>query len=112
MTNVDLIMYVCGSALGGVIGKSLIDKVINKHKDKLEIQIKEQVFYKTLITDITEQRNLEKVEIQELKDKIIELSEMISNIKKDNDGIIKKYESVIKEKNKQISKLFKEIKNI
>jgi predicted RNase H-like nuclease (RuvC/YqgF family) len=124
MTNVDYILSLCGTALGGALGKSLFDWVINKNKNKLEKQLKEQVFYKSLIEDMTTQHEVEKSKIEELESKIDELTKEIHKlvkVNKEKDIIIDQYrdnvkkwennctrlESIIKEKDKVISSLSK-----
>ncbi len=108
------------------VGGALIGKWLNKKKDSLEIKLKEQVFYKTLIEDIQNQRSVEQCEIAKLKEEIEHLSQKINELiesNKEKDYIIASYknnvlrwedncirlEKIIKEKDKQISKLFEEI---
>ena len=122
MELAEQIISFSGTAIGG----ALIGKWLNKKKDSLEIKLKEQVFYKTLIADIQEQRSLEQIEISELKAEIEKLSQKINDLiesNKEKDDIILSYknnvlrwedncirlEKVIKQKDKQISKLFQEI---
>ena len=111
---------------GTAIGSALIGKWLNKKKDTLEIKLKEQVFYKNLISDIQQQRSLEQEEITKLKEEIEKLSEKINELidsNKEKDDVILSYknnvlrwedncirlEEIIKQKDKQISKLFEEI---
>ncbi len=122
MELAEQIISFSGTAIGG----ALIGKWLNKKKDTLEIKLKEQVFYKTLIEDIQKQRSLEQIEISELKAEIEKLSQKINDLiesNKEKDDIILSYknnvlrwedncirlEKIIKEKDKQISKLFEEI---
>jgi len=122
MTTYDYILTLCGTALGGAVGKSLFDLVINKNKNKLEKQLKEQVFYKSLIEDMTNQHEIEKSKIDELESKIEKLTSEVHKLissNKEKDRIIEQYrdnvkkwennctrlEGVIKEKDKVISSL-------
>ena len=122
MELAEQIISFSGTAIGG----ALIGKWLNKKKDTLEIKLKEQVFYKTLIADIQQQRSLEQVEISELKAEIEKLSQKINDLidsNKEKDDVILSYknnvlrwedncirlEEIIKQKDKQISKLFEEI---
>ncbi len=122
MELAEQIISFSGTAIGG----ALIGKWLNKKKDSLEIKLKEQVFYKTLIEDIQKQRSLEQIEISELKAEIENLSQKINDLiesNKEKDDIILSYknnvlrwedncirlEKIIKQKDKQISKLFEEI---
>ena len=122
MELAEQIISFSGTAIGG----ALIGKWLNKKKDTLEIKLKEQVFYKTLIDDIQKQRSLEQIEISELKEEIEKLSQKINDLiesNKEKDDIILTYknnvlrwedncirlEKIIKQKDKQISKLFEEI---
>ena len=122
MELAEQIISFSGTAIGG----ALIGKWLNKKKDSLEIKLKEQVFYKTLIEDIQKQRSLEQIEISELKAEIEKLSQKINELiesNKEKDDIILSYknnvlrwedncirlEKIIKQKDKQISKLFEEI---
>ncbi len=122
MELAEQIISFSGTAIGG----ALIGKWLNKKKDSLEIKLKEQVFYKTLIEDIQKQRSLEQIEISELKAEIEKLSQKINDLiesNKEKDDIILSYknnvlrwedncirlEKIIKQKDKQISKLFEEI---
>lgn len=122
MEIAEQIIAFSGTAVGG----ALIGKWLNKKKDSLEIKLKEQVFYKTLIEDIQQQRSLEQIEISELKEEIENLSQKINELlelNKEKDYIIASYknnvlrwedncirlEKIIKQKDKQISKLFQEI---
>lgn len=119
---------------GTGIGSVLVGNWINKKRDKIEITLKEQIFYKNLIQDIQETRDKERVlhenqikklakEIKELKDSIIDLIE----VKKEQEKTIKqlrierkrweesasndrsKYTYIIQEKDKQICKLFDKV---
>lgn len=122
MTNYDYILTLCGTALGGAVGKSLFDSIINKNKNKLEKQLKEQVFYKSLIEDMTKQSELEQNKIDELENKIDTLVKEVHKLNKSNqekDIIIEQYrenvkrwennctrlELVVKERDKVISTL-------
>ena len=122
MELAEQIISFSGTAIGG----ALIGKWLNKKKDSLEIKLKEQVFYKTLIEDIQKQRSLEQIEISELKAEIEKLSQKLNELiesNKEKDDIILSYknnvlrwedncirlEKIIKQKDKQISKLFEEI---
>ncbi len=122
MELAEQIISFSGTAIGG----ALIGKWLNKKKDSLEIKLKEQVFYKNLIEDIQNQRSVEQCEIAKLKEEIEHLSQKINeliNSNKEKDYIIASYknnvlrwedncirlEKIIKEKDKQISKLFEEI---
>lgn len=122
MDITELIISFSGTAIGG----ALIGKWLNKKKDSLEIKLKEQVFYKTLIEDIQKQRSVEQNEIGKLKKEIELLSEKIAELISDNkekDYIISsqrntvrrwedncdRLEVIIKQKDKQICKLFDEI---
>jgi len=122
MELAEYIISFSGTAIGGAV----IGKWLNKKKDSLEIKLKEQVFYKTLIEDIQNQRSVEQCEIAKLKEEIEHLSQKINELidsNKEKDYIIASYknnvlrwedncirlEKVIKEKDKQISKLFEEI---
>jgi len=125
LSTTEFILYLIGTFIGGSAGGALIAKVLNKAKDDLEVQLKEQVFYKTLIEDIQKERAKEQAEIKELKSEISELSEKISVLIADNktkDDIIKdqsnnlkryentcsKYESIIQEKDKLIAKFIED----
>jgi len=119
---------------GTGIGSVLVGNWINKKRDKIEITLKEQIFYKNLIQDIQETRGKERVlhenqikklakEIKELKDSIIDLIQ----VKKEQEKTIKqlrierkrweesasndrsKYTYIIQEKDKQICKLFDKV---
>jgi hypothetical protein len=119
---------------GTGIGSVLVGNWINKKRDKIEITLKEQIFYKNLIQDIQETRDKERVlhenqikklakEIKGLKDSIIDLIE----VKKEQEKTIKqlrierkrweesasndrsKYTYIIQEKDKQICKLFDKV---
>ncbi len=122
MELAEYIISFSGTAIGGAV----IGKWLNKKKDSLEIKLKEQVFYKTLIEDIQKQRSAEQCEIAELKEEIEKLSQKINELidsNKEKDYIIASYknnvlrwedncvrlELIIKQKDKQISKLFEEI---
>lgn len=122
MELAEYIISFSGTAIGGAV----IGKWLNKKKDSLEIKLKEQVFYKTLIEDIQKQRSVEQCEIAELKEEIEKLSQKINELidsNKEKDHIIASYknnvlrwedncvrlEVIIKQKDKQISKLFEEI---
>ena len=122
MDATELILSFSGTAVGG----ALIGKWLNKKKDDLEVKLKEQVFYKNLIEDIQNQRSVEQCEIAKLKEEIENLSQKINKLlesNKEKDYIIASYknnvlrwedncirlEKIIKEKDKQISKLFQEI---
>lgn len=122
MELAEQIISFSGTAIGGAV----IGKWLNKKKDSLEIKLKEQVFYKNLISDIQQQRTLEQEEIAKLKDEIEKLSQKINELidsNKEKDHIIASYknnvlrwedncirlEEIIKQKDKQIVKLFTEI---
>ncbi len=122
MELAEYIISFSGTAIGGAV----IGKWLNKKKDSLEIKLKEQVFYKNLISDIQQQRTLEQEEIAKLKDEIEKLSQKINELidsNKEKDHIIASYknnvlrwedncirlEEIIKQKDKQIVKLFTEI---
>jgi predicted RNase H-like nuclease (RuvC/YqgF family) len=116
---------------GTGVGSVLIGNWINKKRDKIEVTLKEQIFYKNLIGDIQEAREIEKAdyveqvdrltnEIKGLKDSITQLI----NVKKEQEKTIEqlrierqrwedsatndreKYVSIINQKDDQISKLF------
>ncbi len=83
MTAEDLIITVSGlsgTTIGGVFLGKWYEKWLSKKKDTLEIQLKEQVFYKTLIADITEQRKIEQLEITDLKDKVEKLTDKVNEL--------------------------------
>ena len=119
MTNYDFIIYLCGSAVGGAVGKSLIDKALNKTKDDLEIQLKEQVFYKTLIEDMTKRSESEKLKIEKLENKIelltkeikifIELDKKQQQTIKDQKNLIERWENNSIKQKQQIDILIKEL---
>lgn len=76
MTVEETIIAFSGTAVGGAI----IGKWLNRKKDDLESQLKEQVFYKSLIADITEQRKIEQHEIVELKNKVEKLTAKVNEL--------------------------------
>lgn len=84
MTTTELVVYIFGTGVGGaILGKSY-DKFINKRRDKLEIELKEQVFYKNLIADMKAQRNEEHKEMEELKSQVKNLTSKVEELLKDN----------------------------
>jgi hypothetical protein len=130
MTLAEQIIAFSGTGAGSL----LIGWWINKKKDDIEVTLKEQVFYKTLISDMEAERVKAQAEYQtkitaltnevhELKDSIIKLVE----VKKEKDKTIEqlrrerqlwedtatnerhKLEIIVKQKDKQISKLFKQV---
>ena len=122
MTTAESIISFSGTAVGGAI----IGKWLNRKRDELEEQLKGQAFYKTLIADITAQRAIEHEEMEGLKSKIEELTNKVNelvNVNKDKDEVIEsqrnnilrwenncvRLEGIVKSKEKQILKLFKEI---
>lgn len=122
MELTEAILAFSGTAVGGAI----IGKWLNKKKDDLEVKLKEQVFYKTLIDDIEKQRKVEKDEIVKLKNEVKLLSNKITellNSNREKDEIIQdqrknvlrweqnceRLESIIKQEQKKVSNLFKQI---
>jgi len=122
MELAEYIISFSGTAIGG----ALIGKWLNKKKDDLEIKLKEQVFYKTLISDIQEQRDLEQCEISELKEEVEKLSQKINELlesNKEKDEIIEdqrknvlrweqnceRLEAIIKQEQTKVSDLFQQI---
>jgi len=116
---------------GTGIGSILIGSWINKKRDKIEITLKEQVFYKNLIQDIQEAREEEKKsydsKVDKLTNEIKGLKNSIKrliNLKKEDSETIEqlrierqrwedsatndrsKYMFIINQKDEQISKLF------
>jgi len=84
MTTTEFIVYVFGTGVGGaILGKSY-DKFINKRKDELEVELKEQVFYKNLIADMKAQRDEEHEEMEELKHQVKNLTNKVEELLKDN----------------------------
>lgn len=80
MTTTETIIYLFGTGVGGaLLGKSY-DKFINKRKDELDIELKEQVFYKNLISDMKAQRDVEHLEMQGLKNHIDLLTSKIEKL--------------------------------
>jgi len=61
MTTSELIIAFGSTGVGSLI----IGWWLNKKKDEIEVSLKEQVFYKTIITDMEEQRTKEKKECME-----------------------------------------------
>jgi len=125
MQLTETIIAFSGTAIGGAI----IGKWLNRKKDALEAQLKNQVFYKTLIQDLNEQRTIEKEEIAALKEEIKTLSAKISeliNLNEEKDKAIKgqknnllrwennclRLEDIIKQKDKQIATLFEELEEL
>jgi hypothetical protein len=91
MTTTETIIYLFGTGIGGaILGKSF-DKWMNKKKDAIEVELKEQVFYKNLISDMRAQRNEEHEEMEGLKSQIKTLTNKVEQLvkgNKDKDGII------------------------
>ena len=119
---------------GTGVGSILIGTWINKKKDKIEITLKEQVFYKNLIQDIQEARDVEKSDyksqVDRLTNEIKGLKESITQlitVKKDQEKTIEqlrqerqrwedsatndraKYIFIINQKDDQITKLFTKV---
>ena len=68
-------------AFGGTgVGSLVIGWWLNKKKDEIEVSLKEQVFYKNIITDMEEQRTKEKKDCTE---KISELSIIVETSTKE-----------------------------
>ncbi len=122
MDATELILSFSGTAIGG----ALIGKWLDKKKDDLEVKLKEQVFYKNLIKDLQEQRDLEQCEISELKEEVEKLSQKINELlesNKEKDEIIEdqrknvlrweqnceRLEAIIKQEQKKVSNLFEQI---
>ncbi len=118
MTTSELIISFGSTGIGSLI----IGWWLNKKRDEIEVNLKEQVFYKELIKDIEEQRVKEKTnytnELTKLRREIISLKESLKDInlrfKKKNSEIDRweKYcnqlrESLIFEKKKHEKKKVK-----
>lgn len=118
----EMVIGMSGTAVGGAI----VGKWLNKKRDTLENQLKEQVFYKTLIADIQTQSNADKKEIQLLKTKIDNLTKKVTELLKLNrekDEIIadqrknvlrweqncERLEQIIKQEQKKVAKLFTQL---
>ena len=108
---------------GTGVGSLLIGWWINKKKDDIEVTLKEQVFYKTLIEDIEHQREVErekyekkldsfKREITKLKNEIHELIEQEKANKKNLDkweSYCEKLKGSLEEERKRNGLLIEEI---
>jgi len=123
MTTLETVIAFSGTAVGSVI----VGGWLNRKKDSLEVQLKEQVFYKTLIKDMSEESRKEQEEIKSLKEKVEGLTNKLTeviNLSEAKDNIIAqlkntiarweadsiKREAIVKKKDQQISKLFKELR--
>lgn len=88
--------------IGAVLSSSLVtwilSKIFSKKKEDIELALNYQKFYKDLIEDL-------ELKIEKLSSKVEIL------IEKDNEKtlVIERLEKLTKQKDKQISKLFKEI---
>ena len=121
MTTTEFIVSLLGTGTAGaLLGKSF-DKWINKRKDELEIELKEQVFYKNIIADMKAQREVEHKEMEGLKNHIDLLTskiEQLATSHKEKDDIIAglkrsnsrweesyiRLESIANEKTKELNK--------
>jgi hypothetical protein len=94
-------------AFGGTgVGSLVIGWWINKKKDEIEVSLKEQVFYKNIITDMEEQRTKEKKDCTE---KISELSIIVETSTKEISALKENIRIFIKEdkiKDKKLEKCF------
>ena len=129
MTTTEFIVSLLGTGTAGaLLGKSF-DKWINKRKDELEIELKEQVFYKNIIADMKAQRDIEHKEMEELKEKIEILTKRVHTLINDNkekDVIIaqqknnikrweetcKRLEKLAEQERKENNKLVQQIKDL
>ena len=129
MTTTEFIVSLLGTGTAGaLLGKSF-DKWINKRKDELEIELKEQVFYKNIIADMKAQRDIEHKEMEELKEKIEILTKRVQTLINDNkekDAIIaqqknnikrweetcQRLEKIAEQERKENNKLIKQIKDL
>ncbi len=94
-------------AFGGTgVGSLVIGWWLNKKKDEIEVSLKEQVFYKNIITDMEEQRTKEKKDCTE---KISELSIIVETSTKEISALKENIRIFIKEdkiKDKKLEKCF------
>jgi len=102
--------------IGAVLGSSLVtwvlSKIFSKKKEDIELALNYQKFYKDLIEDLENkvERLTSKVEILIEKDneKSVTIEDQKNNLLRWENNC-NRLESIIKSKDKQISKLFKEI---
>ncbi len=94
-------------AFGGTgVGSLVIGWWLNKKKDEIEVSLKEQVFYKNIITDMEEQRTKENKDCTE---KISELSIIVETSTKEISALKENIRIFIKEdkiKDKKLEKCF------
>jgi len=87
----------------GVLG-ILLGGWINKKKDDIEVSLKEQVFYKTLISDIEERRVVER---ESYENKLSKMSSQITGLKSKIEKFLdklKENETKIKDQEVNLSK--------
>jgi len=76
MTLAEGIVWFAGTSFGGV----LIGAWLTRKRDKFELYIKEQSFYKNLIADLKAEREEDSREIQVLTGEITSLKEQIQKL--------------------------------
>lgn len=92
-------------AFGGTgVGSLVIGWWLNKKKDEIEINLKEQVFYKNIITDLEEQRVKEK---KNYDHEISNLSKIVEASKKEISTLKENIRIFIKEDKKKDTRLEK-----
>ena len=95
LTLAEQIIAFSGTGVGG----ALLGKWMNKKKDAIEITLQNQIFYKTLIADLSKQHDDEKLKISELKVKIENLTKEVHKlitVNKEKDIIIDQYKDNVK----------------
>jgi len=95
LTLAEQIIAFSGTGLGG----ALLGKWMNKKKDAIEITLQNQIFYKTLIADLSKQHDDEKLKISELKVKVENLTKEVHKlitVNKEKDIIIDQYKDNVK----------------
>lgn len=100
MTTSELIISFGGTGIGSLI----IGWWLNKKRDEIEINLKEQVFYKNIITDLEEQRVKEK---KNYAQEISNLSKIVETSKKEISALKENIRIFIKEDKKKDNRLEK-----
>jgi len=108
----ELITWVAGSSVFSSVSTLLISKSLGKKKEDIEVALRYQEFYQKHINDLRKEieQLTEKVNtlIEQDKEKESTIEQQRLNLLRWEDNC-NRLEGVIKQKDKQIAKLFKEI---